>query len=97
MPRREAARRAAGASASLGAIALAALIPKCPLCVAAALSALGLGAAVSASLAPVVRPIGRALAVVALVLAARAECRRRRRRGCERACGPAAAGLDPRG
>lgn len=97
MPRREAARRAAGASASLGAIALAALIPKCPLCVAAALSALGLGAAISASLAPVVRPLGLALAVVALVLAARGEWRRRRRHSCEAACAAAAAPLDPRG
>jgi hypothetical protein len=42
----------------------AALAPKCPLCVAAALSAIGLGGAGALHLAPFLRPLGIALAVV---------------------------------
>jgi hypothetical protein len=41
----------------------AALVPKCPLCVAAALSALGVGAAVAHGVAPLLRPVAMALAV----------------------------------
>jgi hypothetical protein len=65
---------------------LAALIPKCPLCIAAALSALGVGASFSAWLSPALRPMGFALVAVTLLVFARGEWRRRRRRacGCER-------------
>jgi hypothetical protein len=80
MSRRDRTRRAASASASLGALLVAALIPKCPLCVAAALSALGLGATLGSALAPLLRPVGFGLAVVALVVFGRAEWRRRTRR-----------------
>ena len=52
------------AALSVGAFVLAALIPKCPLCVAAALSVLGFGA----SLAPVLRPLAFVVAAAALVL-----------------------------
>ena len=71
-------RRVASASASIGAVVVAALIPKCPLCVAAALSAIGVGA----SLAPIVRPVGLVVAAVALAAAARVEWRRRKRLTC---------------
>lgn len=74
-------RRAAG---SLVAGLLALLVPKCPLCVAAYLAGLGLGAAASRDAAPFVRPVAytiAGLAALALVLALL-----RRRRGC---CRPA--------
>jgi predicted lysophospholipase L1 biosynthesis ABC-type transport system permease subunit len=76
--RRDGVGRAGRASASLGAIVLAALIPKCPLCVAAWLSALGLGASLGALVAPIVRPLGFALATLAIAFFVRAEHRRRR-------------------
>jgi hypothetical protein len=72
-------RRAARASASLAALVVAVLIPKCPLCVAAALSALGLGATLGSWLAPAVRPLGLGLAVAGLLVFARSEWHRRRR------------------
>jgi len=50
-------------------IALAAL-PKCPLCIAAYLSAIGIGAGVAAPLASVVLPAARGAAVVAVVASA---------------------------
>jgi len=88
MSPRDGVRRAARASASIGALVAAALLPKCPLCVAAVLSALGIGASVSASVAPALRPLGIAVAVLALVLFARGEWRRRRQQhACARACG----------
>jgi hypothetical protein len=77
MRRSDGARRLAGASGSLGAIAVAALIPKCPLCIAAVLSALGVGAELSSSVAPIARPLAIVLAVIAVFLVARAEWRRR--------------------
>lgn len=86
MPLRDGARRVASASASLGAILLAALIPKCPLCIAAALSAIGVGATLGSSLAPIVRPIGVTLAVVAVLVFASGERRRRKQRGRAGAC-----------
>jgi hypothetical protein len=79
MSPREGVERAASASASVGTIVLAALIPKCPLCVAAALSALGVGATVGSAVAPFLRPVGLALAVFALVVFGRSEWRRRAR------------------
>jgi hypothetical protein len=57
---------------SVGAVVAAFLLPKCPLCVAAILSALGLGAALPEVVVPLLRPaalaVGLALAV-ALVAA----------------------------
>jgi hypothetical protein len=93
MSLRDGVRRVASGSASIGAIVVAALIPKCPLCVAAALSAIGVGATVGSSLAPIARPIGFALAAVALVASGIGEWRRRRRRACAVACGRTAAHL----
>jgi hypothetical protein len=73
--RRERVRRAL---ASASALLLAALIPKCPLCLAAALSTLGLGATVGSTLAPWLRPVALGLSVLAVLGVARAEWRRRR-------------------
>jgi hypothetical protein len=53
------------ATSSVGTIVLAALVPKCPLCVAAALSAWGLGASAASTVAPAVRPVAFALMAVA--------------------------------
>jgi hypothetical protein len=53
------------AISSVGTVVLAALIPKCPLCVAAALSAWGVGAAAASAMAPAVRPIAMVLMAVA--------------------------------
>lgn len=91
MYRRDRVGRIGRGAASLGAIVAAALIPKCPLCVAAALSAIGVGASLGAMLAPIVRPLGFALAVIALAAAARGEWQRRKRLacgGCRRATAP---------
>ena len=74
--------RAAGGATSLGTLLAVALLPKCPLCVAAMLSGLGLGAAATGRLAPLVRPLGLALVVAALLAVAWMEWRRwRGRRG----------------
>jgi hypothetical protein len=73
-------RRMGSASASIGAIVVAALTPKCPLCVGAALSALGVGATLGSWLAPIVRPMAIALAAVALVVFGWSEWRRRKQR-----------------
>jgi hypothetical protein len=55
---------------SLGAAIVALLVPKCPMCVAAYLASLGLGAGVSHSAAPFVRPVAFTIAgVAALALA----------------------------
>lgn len=71
----DAALSLASALASLLALAL---LPKCPLCLAALLSAVGLGVAVSAWLAPLAQPLLLAGFVVALVLGASARIRKRR-------------------
>ncbi len=68
-----------GRAASLGTIALAALVPKCPLCVAAMLSALGMGSAAAFAIAPAVRPVVFTLAALAVALLARLEWRRLRK------------------
>ena len=68
-----------GRAASLGTIVAAALVPKCPLCVAAMLSALGVGSAAAGAIAPAVRPVVFTLAALAVALLARLEWRRLRR------------------
>lgn len=76
------------AVSSVGAALVAALVPKCPLCVAAYLTSFGLGAGASHSAAPFVRPFGftvAGVAALALVLGVW-RSRRRRARGC---CGHA--------
>jgi hypothetical protein len=65
-------------AASVSTVILAVLTPKCPLCVAAVLSGLGLGAAGAGAVAPFVRPFAFLLAGLALLSLARAEWRRRR-------------------
>jgi hypothetical protein len=81
--------RALRAATSVGTLVVAALLPKCPLCVAAALSALGLGTI--AGLSPLVRPVaivGALLAVCSVVVVeARRRRQRARRRGACPACG----------
>ncbi len=68
---------------SAGAIAAALVLPKCPLCVVALLSALGLGGSLVEAAAPVLRPAALAIGVVlAAVLAASLALRRARRRTC---------------
>ena len=67
-------------SAGLLGLALAALVPKCPLCVVGALSALGLGTA-AGWLAPAVRPAAFALALLGVLAVLRSEWRRRALRG----------------
>jgi hypothetical protein len=62
---------------SLGAALGLALLPKCPLCVAAYLASLGVGADLAGRAAPVVRPLVVAVLAVAL-LALVAGVRRRR-------------------
>ena len=63
-------RRRAGLAWALAPwIALAAL-PKCPLCIVAYLSAIGIGAGIAAPLASALIPIARVAAVVALVAVA---------------------------
>jgi hypothetical protein len=72
---------------SLAAIVGTALVPKCPLCVAAALSALGLGAAIAQRVAPFVRTLGFAIGAAALVTLMVLEWgpwRRRRGAACAR-------------
>jgi threonine/homoserine efflux transporter RhtA len=72
-------RRVGTAITSLGTIVVAALVPKCPLCIAAALSVAGCGAAAAGRIAPLVRPLGLVFALVAMVVFARYEWRRRQR------------------
>jgi hypothetical protein len=62
---RASARRAA---TSLGGLIALALLPKCPLCIAAYLAAFGLSASIAGLLAPLLRPAA-ALVLVAALLA----------------------------
>jgi len=77
----------------LGASLSLLFIPKCPLCVAAALYFLGMSATGAALAAPVIRPLAFALCaafgVVVLGLEYRARARGRRARGAARDCGAA--------
>jgi hypothetical protein len=60
--------------ASLGAVVGAFLVPKCPFCIAGALSVVGMGAA-----APIVRPLAFVLAFASVAFAVWTT---RRRRSC---------------
>lgn len=77
-----------GASVSTSALAVigAALMPKCPLCVAAVLSTLGVGLTTRLWVAPMARPLAMAVAVVAVLLVVRGEWLRRARHGASRQC-----------
>jgi hypothetical protein len=70
-------RRAAAAWGSVSAVVATALVPKCPLCVAAALSALGVGAASARLLGPYVRALLPVLATALVVTIVVALSRRR--------------------
>lgn len=94
MSPREAARRATSALTSVFAVVLATLIPKCPLCVAAALSAIGIGTTLGSAVAPIVRPFGFALAVVVMLVAARREWRRPTSSSCAGTCARSRARLE---
>lgn len=76
------ASRAAASFGSLSAVITAALLPKCPLCVAAALSALGVGTATAHALGPYVRATLPAIAAALVVVAAFVISRRRSARCC---------------
>ena len=73
--------RSAGASFSVavGSGALAVLAPKCPACVAAWLTALGLGAGFAADFAPWLRPAAWSIVAAGAVATAALLYRRRRR------------------
>jgi hypothetical protein len=74
--------QARSATASIGAIVFAALVPKCPLCVAAMLSAAGVGAAGAHAIAPLLRTAAFVAAGLVVALAAWIEWRRPRRACC---------------
>jgi len=76
MPAPDRRIRLASRTTSAAAIVAAALVPKCPLCVAAMLSALGMGSACAALLGGVARPFVFALAALAVVLVGFVELRR---------------------
>jgi hypothetical protein len=72
---RASARRAA---TSLAGLIVLALLPKCPFCVAAYLTALGLSASIAALLAPLLRPAAALVLVAALLACLFAVWRQRR-------------------
>jgi hypothetical protein len=59
--------RISGVLSSLSGAAGLLLLPKCPLCVAAWLSAAGLGAGGASLIAPLLRPLSASFAIAALV------------------------------
>jgi hypothetical protein len=67
------------AASSVGAALALLLVPKCPLCVAAYLGALGVSASVVPIAAPLVRPVAWLGALLAAVLLVLGVWRRRRR------------------
>jgi hypothetical protein len=67
---------------SLGAVAAALALPKCPLCVVALLSALGLGGSLVEAVAPVLRPVALALGLILAVALAALVVRRARPGAC---------------
>ena len=79
-------RRWLGVASSLGSTVLLALAPKCPLCVAAALSSLGVGAAAASFLGPLVRPLAIAFVLVAAAALVVGERRRRYERRSTSSC-----------
>jgi hypothetical protein len=80
------ARRAA---ASLGATLTVALLPKCPLCIAAYFTAFGIGASASGTAALFVRPAVGLLGLIALSASAVGAWRSRQRRQPPTCCGHA--------
>jgi hypothetical protein len=60
-------RRLGGSSAAVALGLAATLVPKCPLCVAAYLSVLGLSGAAAGALAPLLLPVGEALLAVSVL------------------------------
>ncbi|HEX7450759.1 MAG TPA: hypothetical protein VF294_00660 [Polyangiaceae bacterium] len=76
----------------LGTALGALLVPKCPLCVAAALSLLGVNAVAASSAAPLIRPLSFAVSVAFLLCVLRSERRSsvlrrlRVRKGNNRSC-----------
>ena len=69
--------------ASAGAVAAALLLPKCPLCIAALLSAMGIGGSLVEAVVPALRPAALTVGLVlAIALAATVVARRARRRTC---------------
>ncbi len=71
-------------AASFAAALVAALVPKCPMCVAAWLAGLGLSAGASHGAAPFVRPFFVTVAVVASLALVLGLWRRTRGCGCRR-------------
>lgn len=68
---------------SIGAVAAALVLPKCPLCVAGFLSALGIGGALVDAVVPMLRPGALMLGLIfAVAVAASVVARRARRRSC---------------
>jgi len=76
----------------LGTALGALLVPKCPLCIAAALSLLGMNAVAASSAAPLIRPLAFAVSVAFLLFVLRSERRSsmlrrlRGRKGNNRSC-----------
>jgi hypothetical protein len=64
---------------AIGQMLLLAILPKCPLCIAAALSACGLSAGIASALAPWLRPLALPLLAASLLLLTRSL---RGRRSC---------------
>jgi hypothetical protein len=75
------------AAAAIATVIAAVLLPKCPVCIAAYLAALGLGAGAAHGAAPFVRPVVFAVASFAAVALVLGLWRVRRGRAAERCCG----------
>lgn len=75
-------RRMMSGAASLGSLIIALTIPKCPMCIVAALSAWGFGATLVAALIANRLWIATATPLVAMALFARSGQLRRKQRAC---------------
>jgi hypothetical protein len=74
---------------SIGAVAAALVLPKCPLCIVGFLSAMGIGGSLVEAVVPMLRPAALAVGLVlAVVLAASLVVRRTRRRACPACAAP---------